>query len=79
MHIFSSEVIYAVGDVAGLLYLCQKVAGTDGMQSSCGQEIEVAFVGLMCGNDILKPPQALPREGVFDCLAIFFLSFGGVG
>ena len=41
----------AVGDVRGLLYLCEFYASTDGMYSS-GWEIEdIAFVYLMLGKD----------------------------
>ena len=47
MGILSSEVVDAVGDVAGLLYLSQEVAGTDGMQTACWQEKEVAVMSLV--------------------------------
>ena len=43
--IFAAEVIDAVGDVAGLLNLGEEVAGTNGVQTACRQEVEVADVG----------------------------------
>ena len=51
--ILAAEVIDAVGDVAGLLNLGEEVAGTNGVQAACRQEVEVADVGLVGGNDVL--------------------------
>ena len=49
----ATEVIDTVGDIRGLLYLDEEVTGSDGMESSGRQEIEVSLVRLVGGDDIL--------------------------
>ena len=52
MRILASEVIDAIGDVAGLLNLCQEATGTDGMQTTGREEEQVALMCLVGGNDV---------------------------
>ena len=49
----ATEVIDTVGDIRGLLNLDEEVTGSDGMESSGRQEIEVSLVRLVGGDDIL--------------------------
>ncbi len=46
------EVVYAIGDIAGLLNLGKKIACADSVDTSCGKEEEVAVVGIMTGYHI---------------------------
>ena len=52
MGILASEVIYAVGDVAGLLDFGEEASGSDGMQTSGREEEQVALMCLVGGYDI---------------------------
>ena len=54
MRILSTEIIDAVRDVGGLLYLNEEITSTDGMQPSGREEIEVTLVRFVSSDDIQK-------------------------
>ena len=54
----TTEVIDTVGDIRGLLDLDEEVTGSDGMESSGGQEVKVSLVRLVRSDDI--------QEGIGD-------------
>ena len=51
MRVLASEIVHAVSDVGCFLNLSQEVAGANGVQSSRRQEIQVAVVRLVGGDD----------------------------
>ena len=51
--VLTTEIVDTIGDVAGLLDFCQEVACADGMQSTSWQEIKIALMRLVGGNDVL--------------------------
>ena len=53
MLVLTTEIIDTIGDVAGLLDFRQEVACADGMQTTSRQEIEIALMCLVGGNDVL--------------------------
>ena len=69
--ILAAEVVDAIGDVAGLLNLGEEVAGTNGMQTTCGQEVEVALVSLVGGYDVLHGRVAVDGLGGGQLFVVF--------
>ena len=68
--ILATEVIDAVGDVAGLLNLSEEVACANGMQTTGRQEIEVALVSLVGGDDVLHGRVAVDGLGSSQLLVL---------
>ena len=50
--VLTLEVVDAVGDIGGLLYLCYETSCSDGVDTTCGNEEYVALADLVTGQGV---------------------------
>ena len=70
--IFPAEVIDTVCDVRCLLYLSEEIACSDGVETPCWEEIEVALMCLVCRYDILHGRMSVDGFGSGELLVFFW-------